>query len=357
MKTLTVGLPGNEYDIVIRRGLLDDVGVMLKGLNVSNEPVAVVTDTNVWNAHGEKFSASLSVAGVAFSLVILPPGEGNKSMSGLSGLYDAFAGMGLSRGGLVAAFGGGVVGDLCGFAAATWMRGVRFAQVPTTLLAQVDSSVGGKTAINLAQGKNLVGAFYQPKLVAIDPDMLSTLPARELRSGMAEVLKYGAIRSKELFDALAEMVPDSPPLDLSETIYECCRIKSEIVSCDERDFGERMLLNFGHTLGHAIEKATAFERYNHGEAVAFGMILAADAGERMSLSVPGTADSLRKRVAACGLETDYPGDAAGLLPILTSDKKSERGGVRMVFLRRIGEAFTRFATFPEIQSALKSGRA
>jgi len=355
MKTLSVGLPGNEYDIVIGRGMLDGVGHMLRDLAGSGEPAAVVTDENVWRAHGEKFSASLSDAGVDFERVILPPGEANKSMSGLSGLYEAFSGMELSRRGLIVAFGGGVVGDLCGFAAATWKRGVGYAQVPTTLLAQVDSSVGGKTAINLAYGKNLAGAFYQPKLVAIDPDTLSTLPAREFRSGMAEVIKYGAIYSEGLFETLTGDAPS--PRDLSDAIYECCSIKSGIVARDERDFGERMLLNFGHTLGHAIEKKSGFDRYRHGEAVAFGMILAAGIGERMGLSAPGTSDVLRKALEAYGLETEYPGETGDLIPILKSDKKSEGNGVRMVFLKCIGESFTRPVSFAEIQNALEAGSA
>jgi 3-dehydroquinate synthase len=262
VKTLTVGLSGNSYDILIGDGLLDNLGEMLKPLCApvgpaaaepvtTTGPIAVVTDENVWELHGSRFASSLSGAGVDFEPIVLPSGERNKSLLGLSSLYEAFARLPLARDGLVVAFGGGVTGDLCGFAAATWMRGVRFVQVPTTLLAQVDSSVGGKTAINLPQGKNLVGAFYQPKLVVIDPQTLDTLPDREMRSGMAEVIKYGAIRSSSLFETLAKKIG---PEDLSDVIYECCSIKSEIVARDERDFGERMLLSFGHTLGHAIEK-------------------------------------------------------------------------------------------------------
>jgi 3-dehydroquinate synthase len=313
--------------------------------------IAVVTDENVWGLYRERFSSSLSRAGIAFEAVVLPAGEANKSLDGLSGLYDAFARISLARGGLVAAFGGGVVGDLCGFAAATWMRGVNFAQVPTTLLAQVDSSVGGKTAINLAHGKNLAGVFYQPRIVVIDPSTLDSLPEREIRCGMAEAIKYGAIRSPGLFASLAQSTEGASPA-LGDVIGECCRIKSEIVLRDERDFGERMLLNFGHTLGHAIEKQSGFELHRHGEAVAFGMVLAARLGESMGLTEPGTADSLRRALSQHGLDSDYRGDLPALLPALSMDKKSGSGGVRMIMLRRIGEAFVQRVGFEEIKKFL-----
>jgi 3-dehydroquinate synthase len=353
-KKLTVGLAENSYDILIEDGLLDKLGRVIRLVGADDGKIAVVTDENIWAAWGERFSSSMEKAGAAFLPIVLPAGEGNKSLQGLSGLYDSFAKMQLTRNGLVVAFGGGVVGDLCGFAAATWMRGVRFVQAPTTLLAQVDSSVGGKTAVNLAQGKNLVGTFYQPKFVAIDPGVLRTLPAREMRSGMAEVIKYGAIRSRQLFDSL---LTDAAP-DLSEVICECCRIKAEIVERDERDFGDRMLLNFGHTLGHAIERQGRFERHRHGEAVAFGMVLAASAGEAMGLSAPGVAEELRLALAKHGLDTECPYDVSALLPSLSADKKSSGDGVRMVMLRRIGDAFIHRASFSEIGKALAAaGRA
>jgi 3-dehydroquinate synthase len=351
MKTLTVALSGNEYDILIGNGLLENAGTLLKTRCSVKAPVAIVTDENVWALYREPFSHSLAEAGVAFQVTVLPAGEESKSLHGLSFLYDAFAGQGLTRSQLVIAFGGGVVGDLGGFAAATWMRGVGFVQIPTTLLAQVDSSVGGKTAINLPQGKNLVGAFYQPKLVVIDPLTLRTLPEREVKSGLAEAVKYGAIRSLPLFESLAAEERPEDPLSVN-VIHECCRIKSEIVARDERDFGERMLLNFGHTFGHAIEKETAFLRYRHGEAVAFGMTLAAAVGERMGLTEPGAANILRRALNARGLDADYSGNATALLSSLATDKKSLGDGVQMVFLRRVGEAFVRRATPSELEAAL-----
>jgi 3-dehydroquinate synthase len=349
VKTLFVGLAERGYDILIGDGLLDDLGGLLKPL-CAGAPVAVVTDENVWRLLGERAESSLSAAGLPFQTVIIPAGEASKSMRGLSVLYDAFAGMKLARNGLVAALGGGVVGDLCGFAAATWMRGVRFVQVPTTLLAQVDSSVGGKTAINLPQGKNMAGVFYQPVLVAIDPSTQRTLPEREVRSGMAEVVKYGAIRSNTLFGLLSGQGAESA---LPEIIYECCRLKSEIVARDEHDFGERMLLNFGHTFGHAIEKVSGFDRYRHGEAVALGMTLAALAGEEMGLTAPGTAEALERALTRHGLDTKYRGDAAALLPALAADKKSLGGEIQMVLLRHIGEAFAHRVGFSEVGRVLK----
>jgi 3-dehydroquinate synthase len=348
-----VGLQENKYDILIENGLLDSLGGLLRPFLAPGGPggpVAVVTDENVWKLYGERFASSLSGAGVTFLQTVLPEGERNKSLDGLSCLYDAFAGARLTRDGLIVAFGGGVVGDLCGFAAATWMRGVRFVQVPTTLLAQVDSSVGGKTAINLPQGKNLAGAFYQPKLAVIDPLTLRTLPEREIRSGMAEVIKYGAIRSATLFKALGEHAGTGDPADV---ICECCGIKSGIVERDERDMGERMLLNFGHTFGHAIEKKSGFGKYRHGEAVAFGMTIAAAIGEETGATAPGVTDALRRVSALHGLDTDYPGDVSELLHVLPSDKKNLAGGVRMILLRDIGDAFTRLMPLDDVGGALR----
>jgi 3-dehydroquinate synthase len=243
---------------------------------------------------------------------------------------------------------------MAGFAAATWMRGVRYVQIPTTLLAQVDSSVGGKTAVNLPQGKNLVGVFYQPKLVIADTATLETLPARETGCGMAEVIKYGAIGSRSLF---YKVMKREGALDMAEIVGECCRIKGEIVEGDEFDSGRRMLLNFGHTLGHAIEKISGFGRYNHGEAVAFGMTMAAGIGERAGVTPPGTSDEIRRALSAWGLEADYPQDPEPLIPLLSADKKSVYDGVRMVLLRSIGDAFVKDMAFSEIETLLKADKS
>ena len=349
-----VGLPkesyDKSYDIIIENGLLDHPTSFLEPYTAGKGPVAVVTDEKVWACYGKAFVSALREAGVDAREVLLEPGEQSKSMKGLAFIYDAFAGMKLKRDNLAVALGGGVVGDLCGFAAATYLRGVPYIQIPSTLLAQVDSSVGGKTAINLEQGKNLAGAFYQPRLVAIDPLVLRTLPDREYRCGMAEVIKYGAIRSRGLFNTLRER----PAVDdLPEIIALCCRIKSEIVVRDERDIGERMLLNFGHTFGHAIEKAYQYETYNHGEAVAAGMALAAGLGEELEITQAGTMDELTSLLEFHGLQARCPCPPTELLPFVGVDKKSRADDISMVFLKRIGEAFVKPLDFDELGEAVR----
>jgi len=346
----TVGLPQERYDILIEDGLLGRAALELEPYTGEHGPVAVVTDEQVFELYGRDMEAALQAAGIDAHAVVIPPGEQSKSIDGLVHLYDAFADMKLKRSSLAIALGGGVVGDLCGFAAATYMRGIPYIQIPTTLLAQVDSSVGGKTAIDLAQGKNMAGAFYQPRLVLIDPVALKTLPERELGCGMAEVIKYGAIRSRSLFEDLRGRLDEE---ELTKIIGACCRIKGDIVERDERDTGERMFLNFGHTFGHAIEKACNYKTYNHGEAVAIGMALAAELGERMELTEQGTTEELKNMLTLHGLETSCPCPPSDLLPLLEADKKGETGGVRMVILRKIGESFIHKMSFAELEFAVK----
>jgi len=390
---LTVGLGGQQYDILIEPGLLGQVASAIRPYTTAGSPVAVVTDENVWGYYGQAFIASLQSAGITARPQVLPPGEQNKSLAGLAGLYDAFTEMKLRRNGLVVALGGGVIGDLAGFAAATYLRGIPYVQVPTSLLAQVDSSVGGKTAIDLAQGKNLVGSYYQPKLVLIDPDALLTLPVRELRCGMAEIIKYGAIRSRKLFDELdvpaagisADNIQGNAPgtpsqactstnsdailalgtevstvprslnvAALSTVIADCCSIKAGIVSRDERDEGERMLLNFGHTFGHAIEKAYDFERFNHGEAVAIGMVLAARIGQELGITPAAATEELCRLLGAHGLDTSCPCRPSSLLEILETDKKSSTSWIQMVLLRKIGDALIQPLSFDELGDIVRS---
>jgi 3-dehydroquinate synthase len=340
--TQRVELGKKSYDIVIGSGLLQEFGPRIAALCGPDFTggIAVVTDSNLWERYGHAFTASMKSAGLNagsdWTPVVLDPGEHNKSLKGLDKLYSAFGAMRLRRGGLVAALGGGVVGDLSGMAAATWMRGVRYVQIPTTLLAQVDSSVGGKTAINLNEGKNLAGVFYQPALVLIDAALLETLPEREFRSGMAEVVKYGAIRSRPLFDRLTRK-PDAAAL--AEIVAECCRIKSEFVERDELDTGERMLLNFGHSFGHAIEKLGGYQRHNHGEAVAMGMALAAETGEKMGLTADGSAARIKEVLEMYGLDTVCPYAPEKLLPQMELDKKNESGKIRLILIKEIGAAF------------------
>jgi 3-dehydroquinate synthase len=350
MAYVTVELGQRRYDILIGEGLLHGIGELIRALSWPGAATAVVTDSNVWRIHGAAFTDSMERAGAAFTPIVMEAGEGSKSMAGLERLYSAFAAMKLRRDGLVAAFGGGVVGDLAGFAAATWMRGVRHVQAPTSLLAQVDSSVGGKTAINTAEGKNLAGAFHQPSLVVADTALLATLPPRELRCGMAEVIKYGAIMSKPLFERVCG------PLDrggLAEAVGDCCRIKAGIVERDEFDTDERALLNFGHTFGHALEKLGGYARHSHGEAVAIGMVMAAEAGEKAGLTAKGCADALRAALAAHGLETECGCRPEELLPHMGLDKKGRGGGaVGLVLLEDIGEAMVHEMRFEELEKLL-----
>ncbi|MDR1572480.1 MAG: 3-dehydroquinate synthase [Clostridiales Family XIII bacterium] len=354
MTAIRLGLGEKSYDVLIGRGLSGRLGELLRervpdaaGSAAGGGGIAVVADGAAWGLHGGALAASMARAGLDFSAVTLEPGERGKSLEGLGALYSAFAAMGLRRGGLVIAFGGGVTGDLAGFAAATWMRGLPYAQVPTTLLAQVDSGIGGKTAINIDEGKNLVGAFRQPLLVASDTALLDTLPPREFRCGMAEVIKYGAIRSKSLFEAVKGPLPAER---LEGVIGECCRIKGGIVERDELDTGERMLLNFGHTFGHAVEKLGGYSRHSHGEAVASGMALAAAIGERAGITRAGCADGLRGALRAQGLPDGCEYGPDELLPQLRLDKKSGGGGVCMAMIRDIGDSFLRQMGYGELEA-------
>jgi 3-dehydroquinate synthase len=364
MIKLTVGLPSQEYDILIKNGLLAqtanemDLFRMVTGRasGAAAVPVALVTDENVWELYGKDFVHALANRGYDIHAIVIPPGEQNKSIEGLDNLYNKFADIKMKRNSIAIALGGGVVGDLCGFAAATYMRGIPYIQIPTTLLAQVDSSVGGKTAINLRQGKNLAGAFYQPRVVIIDTSVLDTLPERELRQGMAEVIKYGAIRSEKFLGILREAAEErglEPAEYHITTVGMCCRIKADIVERDERETGERMLLNFGHTFGHAIEKLYDYEKYNHGEAVAIGMALAAEIGEAMGQTKPGTADELRSHLEFHGLETRCPCPPSELLQFIETDKKSRGDKLHLVLLRQIGKAFVKPVKFTELEEVVR----
>jgi 3-dehydroquinate synthase len=346
-RILTVGLGDRSYDIVIGDGVIAEAGALLRDLTRC-EKVCVVSDETVHRLYGLVLAETVGLAGVGYDGFVISPGEGSKNITLLSELYDWFGDAGrLNREGLVVAFGGGVVGDLAGFAAATWMRGVRYVQVPTTLLAMVDSSVGGKTAINVKGGKNLVGAFHQPSLVLIDPALTKSLPEREKGAGFAEVAKYGAIASERLFARLESGGRDS---ELSGVIHECCSIKAEFVENDEFDTDERALLNFGHTFGHAIEAKHWFGKYNHGEAVAAGMSMAAAVGEKLGVTERGTAERVDALLSRLGLSFGERAD--GLIPYMKNDKKSFADGVNLVLLRRVGEAMTRKTTWSELEDVL-----
>ncbi len=340
MRQLEVGLFEHSYPIYIGGGLLASAGEYITKTCPHIKKAVVVTDRTVWELYGDTLSAALT--GLPHEALILPPGEQSKDLTTFEKLLTFMADAGLTRSDLLIAFGGGVIGDLGGFAAASYMRGIDFVQIPTTLLAQVDSSVGGKTAVNLKNGKNLVGAFYQPKLVLADTDLLKTLPTRELSGGLAEVIKYGAIYSEPLFIMLESYpsLEDIHPL-LPDLVYTCCALKRQAVEADERDIGERMLLNFGHTFGHAIEQMGNFSRYIHGEGVALGMVMAAKAGEVLGVTPAGTAKRIQNLCAAFELPVSHPFTVDQLLPVMTLDKKAVGHTVRLVLLHDIGSAFVK----------------
>ncbi len=326
---INVKTSNSNYDIIIQNGafscLNEHIGDLLLG-----RKIFVVTDDNVDRIYGNKLSAMLD--GYEFCKLTLPHGEPTKSSEFLNKIYSAMASFAMSRSDILIAFGGGVIGDLAGFAAATFLRGIDFIQIPTTLLSQVDSSVGGKVAIDLPEGKNLVGSFYPPVRVIIDPDMLSTLPERVYSDGMAEVIKYGAIRDEELF---CHLIGD---IDLGWVIERCVNIKKNVVQNDEFDTGERMILNFGHTFGHVVEKLCNYTTYTHGEAVAIGMLRITQKSEAMGITEPGTTAKLKQVLSKYNLVFDgYSFDSASAREVLTLDKKSSKDYINYIMIPRIGE--------------------
>ena len=343
-----VGLGDRAYDIVIGHGLIADAGARIAAA-FPGVRVAIVTDKNVAGHHLASLQASLGAAGIAHAAVVMEPGERTKSFDALQHVVDAVLAARLERGDLVVAFGGGVIGDLAGFAAAIVRRGMRFVQMPTSLLAQVDSSVGGKTGINSSHGKNLLGSFHQPSLVLSDTDVLDTLSEREFRAGYAEVAKYGLIDRPQFFAWLeqnwAEVFAGGPAR--TEAIAESCRAKAEVVARDELETGDRALLNLGHTFGHALEAATGYDsaRLVHGEGVAVGMALAHRFSARMNLASPDDAQRVEAHLKTVGLPYrldhiagELPG-ADGLMDYIAQDKKVSRGALTFILTRGVGQAF------------------
>ena len=357
--TVEVALGQRSYDIVIGRDLLASAGARIAALR-PGASAAIVTDETVANLHLAALDRSLAAANVRSQTCIVPAGEGSKKFEQLERVVDAILAARIERGDLVIAFGGGVVGDLAGFAAAVARRGTDFVQIPTTLLSQVDSSVGGKTGINTKFGKNLVGAFHQPVLVLADIGLLDTLPAREFRAGYAEVVKYGLINDAPFFEKLEQKREEmfAGGAMRTEAIAVSCRHKAEIVGRDERETGERALLNLGHTFGHALEAATGYSaRLLHGEAIAIGMVLAFRLSARLGFCNPAVEQRVAAHFAAAGLPTrltDVPGlPAAGeLLDLMTQDKKVSRGALTFILVRDIGKAFVQRDVDPEPVRAL-----
>lgn len=346
---LTVGLGARAYDILIDASLLDSAGAHLGPL-LKRPRTVIVTDENVLAAQGPRLMKGLSAYGISAETVALPPGEATKSMARLEWLLQRLIELEVDRGDLLLAFGGGVVGDIAGFAAAVLRRGCRFAQIPTSLLAQVDSAVGGKTGVNLPQGKNLVGAFHQPVLVLADLAALDTLPARELRAGYAEVIKYAALGDEAFFAWLEENGEALLAGDRAARAYAVrtsCAMKAAIVARDEREAGERALLNLGHTFGHALEAATGYgEALLHGEAVAAGMGLAFDYSVRLGVCPRADAGRLKAHLKRVGLPAgpaDIPAlhgvAPEALLAHMRQDKKVAAGRLALILARGIGKAY------------------
>jgi 3-dehydroquinate synthase len=359
---IAVELGARSYDIVVGSGLLGSAGREIAPV-LRRPDAIVITDSNVaGRPHLGTLERSLEAAGIAHRSVVLPPGEASKSMAQLGELLDRLFDQEIDRATAIIALGGGVVGDLAGFAAALALRGIDYVQVPTTLLAQVDSAIGGKTGINTRHGKNLVGAFHQPRLVVADVAVLGTLPPRELRAGYAEVVKYGLIDRPDFFDwleARGREVLDGDPAAQQHAVVESCRAKAAVVAADERESGARALLNLGHTFAHALEAACGYgDELLHGEAVALGLVLAFDLSVRLGLCPAADADRVRTHLGAVGLPTTlgairskgFAMDA--LLGPMARDKKAKAGRPRFVLTRGIGRAFAGVEVDPAQLEAL-----
>ena len=329
---LTVDAKNHSYDILIENHI--DIGKKLKEI-ADKHKVFVVTDDNVYKYHGEFLEKSFKDADVSYEIIVLPHGEKTKSLKSAEFLYDKMIDENISRKDYVAAFGGGVIGDLAGFVASTILRGVKFIQIPTTLLSQVDSSVGGKVAVNTKGGKNLVGSFYPPVAVIIDTSTLKTLPEQEFACGMAEVIKYGAIYDKDFFDFLYE---NDAKKNIEKVIHRCLEIKRDVVNKDEFDTGLRMILNFGHTYGHIVESYYNLEKFNHGQAIAIGMERITKISEKMNLTKKGTLKALEDIFKKYNLHfenIEIPKDDGE--KILYHDKKSETDFINYIILKQIGK--------------------
>lgn len=357
MKKLTVDLPGRAYDIQIGSGLLNSAGEAVRAICPRCARLAVVTDSTVGPLYGARLLRSLEHAGFAVLLITVPAGEHSKSPSQLARLWEELAAFGLTRTDAVLALGGGVVGDLAGFAAATILRGVDFIQVPTTLLAQVDSSVGGKVAVDLAAGKNLAGCFWQPRLVLMDPAVLGTLDDAAFADGMAEVIKYGCIWDGDFFSFL-EQRPSRAEImaDIESILYICCDIKRQVVVRDERDTGVRMLLNFGHTLGHAYELAGRYEAYTHGQAVSAGMVKAAELGAALGVTPEDLSHRIAVLLACFGLPIAIDCTKADYAAAVGLDKKGAGADITLILLDRLGHALGRPMPKAELLELLEDGR-
>jgi 3-dehydroquinate synthase len=342
--TIQVELPTSQYQVTIQRQGLPQLGQHCRQLQLGKK-IVVVSNPVIFKHYGQTVVDSLTAAGFAVTTCLLPAGERYKTLTSIQKIYDVAVGQRLERSSTLLALGGGVIGDMTGFAASSWLRGLNFIQVPTTLLAMVDAAIGGKTGVNHPQGKNLIGAFYQPRLVLIDPEVLKTLPSREWRAGMAEVIKYGIIWDAELFQLLEQAgkldrLSQVSPALLAEILRRSVQSKVDVVSQDEKENGIRAILNYGHTIGHAIESLTGYKLLNHGEAVAIGMIAAGQLAVQAQLWTTTEADRQDTVIKNTGLPTVLPPNVKipAVLSALSLDKKVQAGQVRFILPTKIGAA-------------------
>lgn len=331
MKNISVAT-GRPYEIYIQRGIIDECGKYVRKVSKASK-VMIISDTNVFPLYGERVKKSLAENDFEVYSFVFEAGEQSKRLDTVAKMYNELANNGFVRSDIIVALGGGVTGDMSGFTASTYLRGIDFVQIPTSLLSQVDSSVGGKTGVDIAQGKNLVGAFWQPSAVLIDPNTLDTLTDHFFADGMGEVIKYGCIKNSELFKTLEE---NNAREIIEDIIYECVKIKRDVVENDELDKGERALLNFGHTLGHAIEKEHNFETISHGQAVAVGMVMITKASENAGLTPKGTADRIARLCEKYNLPFSDNTPIENIVKSSFSDKKSTGKAISLIIIDDIG---------------------
>ena len=337
---LVIDLKEKSYPIIIEKGIINRVGEEVSKV-YKGKRIFIITDHNVSKYYGDKVLFSLKNKNFEVKLLSLEPGEKTKGFNILPDIYNEFLNFNLTRSDLIIALGGGVIGDLAGFAASTYLRGIDFIQIPTSLLAQVDSSGGGKVAVDLERGKNLVGSFYHPKLVLIDPNVLKTLSDRFFKDGMAEVIKYGCIKDREFFYFLKDLKTKEEVMNnIEKIIHTCCDIKRCVVENDEKDTGERMLLNFGHTLGHAVETYYNYSKFTHGEAVAIGMYEISKIAEAKGLTESGVAEDIKEILIQYGLPYEAPiKESSDILDTISLDKKNIDNVLKVVLIKTMGEAY------------------
>lgn len=337
---LTINMNSRKYPVLIESGLFRTIGNTL-GEHFAGKKIALITDENIQKAYGDFLKKQMEDSHCEWETIILPAGDTSKSFDALAVIYKRLIDFQLTRDDVIVSLGGGVVGDISGFAAATFLRGVEFVQIPTTLIGQVDSSIGGKNAVNLPEGKNLVGTFYQPSYVFIDPDFVRTLSDYHMADGMAEIIKYACVADADLFSDLIRMNNHRDATLIESIIYRCCLIKKQMIELDEKDQGIRMLTNFGHTIGHAIENLYDYRVYGHGQAVAMGMQTITEHSEAMGLSGINTSAMLKELLLEYGLPAELPPDIDKdrLIQSAMKDKKRRGNKINLVLLEKIGKGY------------------